>query len=67
MPRFDGTGPMGRGPLTGRGMGPCGGGMRCGLGYRRTYTKAEEKEILQEDSKALEEELKAIKARLAEL
>ena len=23
MPRFDGTGPMGRGPLTGRGMGFC--------------------------------------------
>jgi hypothetical protein len=23
MPRFDGTGPMGRGPLTGRGMGYC--------------------------------------------
>jgi len=23
MPKFDGTGPMGRGPLTGRGMGYC--------------------------------------------
>jgi len=23
MPRFDGTGPFGRGPLTGRGMGRC--------------------------------------------
>lgn len=23
MPRFDGTGPIGRGPATGRGMGPC--------------------------------------------
>ncbi|MGD2249253.1 MAG: DUF5320 domain-containing protein [Candidatus Methanofastidiosia archaeon] len=23
MPRFDGTGPRGRGPLTGRGMGYC--------------------------------------------
>ena len=23
MPRFDGTGPMGQGPLTGRGMGYC--------------------------------------------
>ena len=23
MPRHDGTGPMGHGPLTGRGMGPC--------------------------------------------
>ena len=23
MPRFDGTGPAGQGPMTGRGMGPC--------------------------------------------
>ena len=34
MPRFDGTGPAGMGPMTGRGMGPCnlswGGG--CGFG-----------------------------------
>lgn len=26
MPRLDKTGPMGMGPMTGRGMGPCGGG-----------------------------------------
>ena len=26
MPRGDGTGPMGQGPKTGRGLGPCGGG-----------------------------------------
>ncbi|MGM0760198.1 MAG: DUF5320 domain-containing protein [Thermodesulfobacteriota bacterium] len=25
MPRGDGTGPTGQGPLTGRGLGPCGG------------------------------------------
>jgi len=29
MPRFDGTGPGGMGPMTGRGMGNCGGGRRC--------------------------------------
>lgn len=23
MPRFDGTGPLGKGPRTGRGFGPC--------------------------------------------
>jgi hypothetical protein len=23
MPGFDGTGPMGQGPMTGRGLGPC--------------------------------------------
>lgn len=28
MPRFDGTGPMGMGPLTGRGMGYCTGTRR---------------------------------------
>ncbi|MBS3779187.1 MAG: DUF5320 family protein [Desulfovermiculus sp.] len=26
MPRRDGTGPLGQGPKTGRGLGPCGGG-----------------------------------------
>ena len=26
MPKFDGTGPCGYGPLTGRGFGPCGTG-----------------------------------------
>jgi hypothetical protein len=31
MPRFDGTGPFGQGPL-GRGMGPCGAGRRSGFG-----------------------------------
>jgi hypothetical protein len=32
MPRFDGTGPFGQGPM-GRGMGPCGAGRGGGLGY----------------------------------
>ena len=81
MPRFDGTGPMGAGPGTGWGMGPCGAGMgwRRGFGrgfgwrrfwgypYRSQITEKEEKEILEQDAKDLEEELKAIKARLAEL
>lgn len=42
MPRLDGTGPMGMGPMTGRGSGRCGGyragrplrGRGMGLGYR---------------------------------
>ena len=48
MPRGDGTGPMGMGPMTGRGMGYCAGyaapgyasygfGMGRGRGYRRMY------------------------------
>ncbi|MEM2916545.1 MAG: DUF5320 domain-containing protein [Candidatus Woesearchaeota archaeon] len=32
MPGFDGTGPMGLGPMTGRGMGLCGRGFRLGFG-----------------------------------
>jgi len=82
MPRFDGTGPSGYGPGTGWGLGPCGAGMgwRRGLGrgfgrrrswgygpYQPQITKKEEKEILEEEVTGLEEELKAIKARLAEL
>ncbi len=35
MPRFDRTGPQGQGPMTGRGMGPCGGGMAYGRGFGR--------------------------------
>lgn len=52
MPRGDGTGPMGMGPMTGRGMGYCAGyaapgfvnsgfgmglGMGRGRGFRRMY------------------------------
>jgi len=86
MPGFDGTGPLGAGPGTGWGLGPCsagrswrrggGRGWARGLGWRRFWgcvpyqlpiTEKEEKEILEQDAKDLEEELKAIKARLAEL
>ena len=73
MPRFDRTGPMGFGPRTGRGMGPCGYGAGYGDGYgmgyggRRFYTKKEETEILEEEIGALEGELEAIKERLNEL
>ena len=39
MPGLDGTGPLGYGSGTGRGLGPCGGGMAWGrgrgLGWRR--------------------------------
>ena len=39
MPRGDGTGPSGMGPLTGRGAGYCAGypnpGFGCGRGWRR--------------------------------
>ena len=90
MPGFDGTGPMGQGALTGRGLGPCGGGMaygrRGGGGFGRGFgrglglgrgrywgyranpvTKKEETEMLSQEAGILEEELKAIKSRLAEV
>lgn len=77
MPRFDGTGPTGQGPRTGRGLGPCGRGMGYGCGYggsygggyggRRFFSKVEEKDMLKEEVQALEEELKAAKELLAEL
>lgn len=37
MPAFDGTGPRGQGPMTGRGLGPCGRGLGLGVGYRRGF------------------------------
>ncbi len=64
MPRFDGTGPMGHGPRTGRGFGPCG----CRAGYgRRFFTKKEEADLLQEEVEELEKELEAAKERMAEI
>lgn len=82
MPRYNGTGPIGRGPGTGWGLGPCGGGMAYGrrgagrgFGWRRFWgyypapnpSKKEEREMLLEEAGLLEEELKAIKSRLTQL
>lgn len=33
MPRYDGTGPWGQGPMTGRGMGPCNRAYQSGYGF----------------------------------
>ena len=82
MPRQDKTGPLGYGPRTGRGLGPCGGGTGYGMGrgfgrgfgrfcgyspYQPRVTEKEEKGILNEEVDILEEEIKAIKKRLDEL
>lgn len=73
MPNLDQTGPRGFGPITGRGMGPCGQGYGGGYGFgrgncpRRYFTQAEEKDVLAEDIKNLEEDLKAAKERLTEI
>ena len=43
MPAFDGTGPQGKGPLTGRGMGTCKGGVgrqgEMGRGFGRRMVR----------------------------
>ncbi|KKS31446.1 MAG: hypothetical protein UV00_C0005G0022 [candidate division WWE3 bacterium GW2011_GWF1_42_14] len=74
MPYFDRTGPQGQGPMTGRGMGPCGGDMGFGRrGFGRGYgrglrswfaspTKAQIKEGLAQYRKDLENELEQVKA-----
>jgi hypothetical protein len=62
MPYRNGTGPQGLGMRTGRGLGPCGSGMRRGLGYREQIplTKSEEKKVLEEQLKAIQERLKEL-------
>jgi len=37
MPNQDGTGPQGKGPMTGRGMGRCGGGQGRGKGMGKGF------------------------------
>ncbi len=81
MPRFDGTGPMGIGPMTGRGLGPCGGfrGRGRGFGYGMMMggcpwygqmirpTAEEEKEILKDQVEMLKQNLDSAQKRLSEL
>jgi hypothetical protein len=65
MPKLDGTGPQGQGPRTGRGLGNCQGtgqGMGRGLGQGRgrmgeTSTKEEKRIALEEEKKAIEQEI----------
>jgi len=81
MPQQDRTGPMGQGPLTGRGLGPCGMGFGFGRGFGRgfgwrlfqpqfqpvQFSEADEKKILQEELKEIESEKTEIQKRLKEL
>jgi len=57
MPKLDKTGPEGKGPRTGRGMGDCSGCPFCG---NQQITNAERKQILEEQKKLIEEELKTL-------
>ncbi len=82
MPNLNGTGPRGIGPRTGRGMGNCAPGNNRRFGFGRGYgagrgrarffnppqaIEQEEKQILQDELKALREETKQIESRLEEL
>ena len=74
MPGLDRTGPFGYGPLTGRGLGPCGRGFARGRGFGwRRFTPVipaesrDEKVMLKEDLKAIEEEKKLLDQESAEI
>lgn len=78
MPAFDGTGPAGRGPMTGWGRGPCAGSGRgmgrgfgrrgfCGFFGRQRSAPADEKTMLAEEVQAISEYLKDLQARQKEL
>ena len=74
MPAQDGTGPMGQGSLTGRGLGPCNTsgvaplwcrGFRRGFGFR-SFPQSVELTVEQE-RKVLEAELAEVEAEKKEL
>ncbi len=81
MPYQNKTGPYGEGPMTGRGLGPCGDGYRrgfkgsCGrgFGFRKftpqqvVLTEKEEKAILKKELEAMQTEMQEIEKRLKEL
>ncbi|NCO88304.1 hypothetical protein AUK04_04145 [Candidatus Roizmanbacteria bacterium CG2_30_33_16] len=78
MPAFDGTGPQGAGPMTGRGMGRCGKGMGRGFGFgfgrggRRGLGRffgggqAWSKTDLEDYKKALKEEMEDVDKELTD-
>lgn len=82
MPRRDKTGPLGMGPRTGWGMGPCEAGYGPGLGWGRGYgrvmcgwfwrkyqsmPKNERRELLKSEIEDLKQELEMTKKELDEI
>jgi hypothetical protein len=75
MPKLDGTGPTGAGPMTGRGLGHCGGGMRLGwcgqgfgLGLGRSFRSPKNQlQILEQEKQVLIDELEAINSEIESL
>ena len=73
MPNQDGTGPMGAGPLTGGGRGPCGLGLAQGRGLGRFWGRrfwrapvTNQTQDLTDYIKSLEEELEEAKKQLSD-
>ncbi|MEA4900889.1 DUF5320 domain-containing protein [Desulfitobacterium sp.] len=78
MPRRDGTGPMGAGSMTGKGLGLCTGanavkygagpGMGLGLGFAINQTSSKtQKELLHEQKTMLQDRLEVIDKQLENL
>ncbi len=73
MPGMDKMGPEGKGPMTGRGLGPCGRGLafRRGFGRRmmaRSVHRAQDISLTKEEQrKVLEAQKEEIEERLNEL
>ena len=81
MPGQDKTGPLGQGPMTGRGLGLCGQGLargrgrgfRRGFGLRQAFmqpqviTETQEKELLKQELEAIKSEQVEIESRLKEI
>ena len=73
MPGYDKTGPQGAGPMTGRGFGACGRGIRQGWNaigrgfgrgrglFRQSLTENDQKADLDQEEKILKEELEQVR------
>lgn len=70
MPALDGTGPMGKGPITGRGMGRCvyyGFGRGQDMRYRQLQSIEDNQSDLNFIKEQLEAELSEIKERISKI
>ncbi len=76
MPRLDGTGPNGQGPMTGRGFGPCGQGIKRKFGMRgfrcpfmsnKPVSPTDELPALKQEKELLEQDLADIKKEIQDL
>jgi len=78
MPGQDRTGPLGQGPLTGRGLGPCGRGMGRSFGRGRGFGwRARTMQVMpiqqpaviteKQEKEFLEQELSALKEEMKEI